>query len=145
MSFSLRPYRAPDFTQARFTARSSGAADKLLINLGGKMWCLLPWLGTYAFLALERFLRLRCGEALGGLLFQFSAARFKLFLGLLGGVARAACGDEVVAGVTVFDLDDVAEVAEVDNLVEKNDFHVSAPFRFCACRNTAAAQGNARA
>ena len=39
----------------------------------------------------------------------------------------------------------LAEVAEVDNLVEKNDFHVSAPFRFCACRNTAAAPGSAHA
>ncbi len=51
--------------QARYTAAASGAAEKQLINLGGKMWCLLPWLGTYAFLALERFLRLRCAERLG--------------------------------------------------------------------------------
>ena len=51
--------------QSRFTARASGAADKNLINLGGNMWCLLPWLGSYAFLALERFLRLRCAEGLG--------------------------------------------------------------------------------
>ena len=29
------------------------------------MWCLFPWLGSYAFLALERFLRLICGERLG--------------------------------------------------------------------------------
>ena len=29
------------------------------------MWALFPWLGTYAFLALERFLKLRCGERLG--------------------------------------------------------------------------------
>ncbi len=52
-------------TQARETARRSGAAEKTLLNLGGNMWCLLPWLGTYAFLALERFLRIRCGEKLG--------------------------------------------------------------------------------
>lgn len=29
------------------------------------MWALFPWLGSYAFLALERFLRLRCGKRLG--------------------------------------------------------------------------------
>ena len=29
------------------------------------MWALFPWLGTYAFLALERFLKLRCGRRLG--------------------------------------------------------------------------------
>lgn len=50
--------------QARYTAQASGAADKQLINLGGRMWCLLPWLGTYAFLALERFLRIRCADKL---------------------------------------------------------------------------------
>ena len=50
--------------QARFTARASGAADRNLINLGGNMWCLLPWMGSYAFLAMERFLRLRCADRL---------------------------------------------------------------------------------
>ena len=29
------------------------------------MWCLFPWLGTYSFLALERFLKIRCAERLG--------------------------------------------------------------------------------
>lgn len=29
------------------------------------MYCLFPWLGSYAFLALERFLRLRCAKMLG--------------------------------------------------------------------------------
>ena len=29
------------------------------------MWCLFPWLGTYAFFALERFLKLRCADRLG--------------------------------------------------------------------------------
>ncbi|MCR5087883.1 MAG: DEAD/DEAH box helicase [Oscillospiraceae bacterium] len=59
--------------QARETAKHSGAADELLINLGGNMWCLLPWLGTYAFLALERFLRIRCADRLG--LRAFDSAR----------------------------------------------------------------------
>ena len=51
--------------QARFTAKASGAAEKPLIRLGGKMWCLLPWLGSYGFLALERFLNLKCAQKLG--------------------------------------------------------------------------------
>ena len=29
------------------------------------MWALFPWLGSYAFLALERFLKLRCAPRLG--------------------------------------------------------------------------------
>ena len=29
------------------------------------MWCLFPWLGSYGFLAMERFLKLKCGEQLG--------------------------------------------------------------------------------
>lgn len=36
-----------------------------LIHLGGNMWALFPWLGSYAFLALERFLKIRCGKRLG--------------------------------------------------------------------------------
>ena len=29
------------------------------------MWALFPWLGSYSFLALERFLKLRCARRLG--------------------------------------------------------------------------------
>ncbi|MCD8082883.1 MAG: DEAD/DEAH box helicase [Clostridiales bacterium] len=50
---------------ARTSAKNSGLTDRKLICLGGNMYCLFPWLGTYAFLALERFLKLRCGKRLG--------------------------------------------------------------------------------
>lgn len=59
--------------QARFTAEHSGAAKTPLINLGGSMWCLLPWVGTYPFLAMERFLKIKCGDRLG--LKNFDSAR----------------------------------------------------------------------
>ncbi len=49
---------------ARNSARSSGLLQNPLISLGGNMWALFPWLGTYSFLALERFLKLRCGKLL---------------------------------------------------------------------------------
>ncbi len=52
-------------SEARQAARLSGITEKSLINLGGNMWCLFPWLGTYAFLALERFLKLKCAKKLG--------------------------------------------------------------------------------
>ncbi|MBQ3867958.1 MAG: DEAD/DEAH box helicase [Clostridia bacterium] len=51
--------------EARELFRKSGMAEKPLIHLGGKMWALFPWLGSYAFLALERFLKQRCGKRLG--------------------------------------------------------------------------------
>lgn len=51
--------------QARFTTAHSGAAEKTLINLGGNMWCLLPWVGTYTFLTMERFLKIKCADRLG--------------------------------------------------------------------------------
>ncbi len=51
--------------QARMTAQNSGVTDQPLICLGGNMWCLFPWLGTYAFFAMERFLKLKCGDRLG--------------------------------------------------------------------------------
>ena len=59
--------------QARFTAGHSGAVEKVLINLGGNMWCLLPWVGTYTFLAMERFLKIKCADRLG--LKNFDSAR----------------------------------------------------------------------
>lgn len=51
--------------QARQSARNSGVTYEPLVCLGGNMWCLFPWLGTYAFFALERFLKLRCADRLG--------------------------------------------------------------------------------
>lgn len=51
--------------QARFTAQHSGAEKDRLISLGGKMWCLLPWMGTYPFLTLERVLKIKCAQRLG--------------------------------------------------------------------------------
>ena len=50
---------------ARESFAKSGMAQRPLIHLGGKMWALFPWLGSYAFLALERFLKIRCGKRLG--------------------------------------------------------------------------------
>lgn len=50
---------------ARESFAKSGMAGRPLIHLGGKMWALFPWLGSYAFLALERFLKLRCAKRLG--------------------------------------------------------------------------------
>ena len=51
--------------EARDSFRKSGMEGRPLIHLGGHMWALFPWLGSYAFLALERFLKLRCGKRLG--------------------------------------------------------------------------------
>ena len=50
---------------ARRIFAGSGMEGHPLVHLGGKMWVLFPWLGSYAFLALERFLKIRCGKRLG--------------------------------------------------------------------------------
>lgn len=50
---------------ARHTAVNSGVTSDPLICLGGNIWCLFPWLGSYAFLAMERFIKIKCSEALG--------------------------------------------------------------------------------
>ena len=52
-------------SDARDSFRKSRMADHPLVALGGNMWALFPWLGSYAFLALERFLKIRCGKRLG--------------------------------------------------------------------------------
>ena len=51
--------------QARHVAANAHVCDEPLINLGGRTWVLFPWLGTYAFLALERFLKIKCAGQLG--------------------------------------------------------------------------------
>lgn len=51
--------------QARWTAEQSGTAKRPLINLGGDTWVLFPWLGSYAFLALERLLKIKCAGEIG--------------------------------------------------------------------------------
>lgn len=42
-----------------------GAGSSALVNLGGDTWALFPWLGSYAFLALERLLKIKCAGELG--------------------------------------------------------------------------------
>lgn len=51
--------------EARNTAKNALIGADPLICLGGDMYCLMPWLGSYAFLALERFIKLKCAPALG--------------------------------------------------------------------------------
>lgn len=61
----LRDNARARLAQARHVAANARLCDAPLICLGGKVWCLLPWLGSYAFLALERFLKIRCAQHLG--------------------------------------------------------------------------------
>ena len=61
----LMRHAACRLEDARDCFLKSGMKEHPLIHLGGNMWALLPWLGSYAFLALERFLKIRCGKRLG--------------------------------------------------------------------------------
>ena len=61
----LMPHAVCRLADARETFRKSRMSERPLVHLGGKMWALFPWVGTYAFLAMERFLKLRCGKRLG--------------------------------------------------------------------------------
>ena len=66
----LMPHARARLSQARVAARASGMLRRPLVCLGENdreqtMWCLLPWLGTYAFLALERLLKLVCAAEIG--------------------------------------------------------------------------------
>lgn len=63
------PYLLPNavnrLMKERVASFESGMTKQPLISLGGNMWALFPWLGTYSFMALERFLKIRCKERLG--------------------------------------------------------------------------------
>ncbi len=69
----LLPHARFRLSQAIDTARKSGLGLKWLLPLGGNIYALFPWLGSYAFLAMERFIRIRCGARLG--LKGFNSAR----------------------------------------------------------------------
>ena len=61
----LMKHAVARLADARNTFLKAGMERRYLIHLGGNMWALFPWLGSYAFLALERFLKIRCGKRLG--------------------------------------------------------------------------------
>ena len=61
----LQPNARARLAQARHVAENGALTKTPLVSLGGNMWCLLPWLGSYAFLALERLLKIKCAEELG--------------------------------------------------------------------------------
>jgi hypothetical protein len=77
-------------------------------------------------------------------LFEFDALGFEFGLVGFGGAAGAAVRDQEVAGVAVLDLDDLAQVAEVDDFLEQDDLHGSL-LRCGAGRCTAPGPGSARA
>ena len=61
----LMPHARCRLAQARDVFQKSRMSRRPLVHLGGNMWALFPWLGSYAFLALERFLKIRCAKQLG--------------------------------------------------------------------------------
>ncbi len=69
----MMPHAAARLEEARSLARETGMLQHPLVFLGGNTWILFPWIGTYAFLALERFLRVHCAKRLG--LRSFSSVR----------------------------------------------------------------------
>ena len=50
---------------ARRAAAGADIDRSPLINLGEDTWALFPWLGSYAFLALERLIKHKCAKSLG--------------------------------------------------------------------------------
>lgn len=61
----LRENARARLVHARHVSQAAGITREPLVHLGGQMWALFPWLGTYAFLALERVIKLRLPAALG--------------------------------------------------------------------------------
>lgn len=63
------PYLMPNaitrLAEARHAAAHGGMAERPLVPLGEDTWALFPWLGTYSFMALERFIKIICARYLG--------------------------------------------------------------------------------
>lgn len=61
----LMPHAVCRLADARETFKKLLMPEHPLIHLGGKMWAFFPWVGSWAFLAMERFLKIRCAKRLG--------------------------------------------------------------------------------
>src|ERR1035441_6978202 len=75
--------------------------------------------------------RLRRCQAVGCDLLELDPLGLELLDRRGGGAARCVRRNEEVAGKAVLDLDDVAEVAEVGDLFQKNDLHGGGPQLLC--------------
>lgn len=60
----VRENAAARLRQMRVSARMAGMPQSVLVFLGGDSYAFFPWLGTYAFLALERILKIKCSAQL---------------------------------------------------------------------------------
>ncbi len=105
----MYPYLLKNAQARLITARAdsahSGIGYRPLVCLGGKMYCLTPWLGSYSFLALERFLRIRCADRLG--LKGFNSVRpyfIQFTLGVSPAEFVAITQEEVRAGIDPMEL-----------------------------------------
>ncbi|MCR5147795.1 MAG: DEAD/DEAH box helicase [Eubacterium sp.] len=65
--------------KARNMFKETDIKDEMLFCLGGTKWCLFPWLGTYSFMALERFIRIKLKGRLGLSNFDSSKPFFMVF------------------------------------------------------------------
>lgn len=119
----LMPHAVCRLADARETFRKSLMAERPLVHLGGKMWVLFPWVGSYAFLAMERFLKLRCGKRLGLKGLQSSRPYYMQFTMQVG----EAEFYEIVCREANNDFDDLELVYEKEIPVfEKYDEYVPA-------------------
>ncbi|MBQ7607822.1 MAG: DEAD/DEAH box helicase [Desulfovibrionaceae bacterium] len=75
----LMPQARERLKEARDIACATGLRNTPLVSLGEDRYCLFPWLGTYAFLALERFLKKICAKKMGLSAFEVSRPYCILF------------------------------------------------------------------
>lgn len=61
----LRPGAVTRLAEGRHYAAMAKMSESRLISLGGDGWVLFPWLGTYAFMACERMIKIRLGKPAG--------------------------------------------------------------------------------
>ena len=56
----LLPYASERLRRAREIARASGMLSNRILHLGGKTWCIFPWLGSKSNWTLRRFIKSKC-------------------------------------------------------------------------------------
>lgn len=115
----LKPNARERLATARHLVRNTGMREHSLIHMGGKSWCLFPWLGTRSFRTCRRYLKKHAARlGLSGLEYEgCNYMTFRLEQGTAEDLVEAIAEDVMAHGVDCLSLVESGEIP----LFEKYD------------------------
>ncbi len=115
----LKPNARERLATARHLARNTGLCDHSFVHIGGRSWCLFPWLGTRSFRTCRKYLK-KNADRLGISGLEYEGCNYMTFRMERGGtddLVEAISEDVLTHGVDCLSLVETGEVP----LFEKYD------------------------